>query len=293
MEKRNNRFLVVLGSVAAVGLLLAAFVMVWLMPRGPETGEAKVETPPPAASSGNNSSIGSGQSGTTAKESFTQAGGPSMAPVTDQPHIVVHGTGSVSAKPDMATVQVGVQIQNSSLATAQSDAATKMDAIMQQLKGQGVQDKDIATSQYSVEPVMNYRDNQPPEVTGYRVTNIVSVKLHDLTKAGKLIDSLVASGANSLYGISFGFSDPTALMRQAREAAMNDAKDKAGQLATLGGVALGAPIVIEDGGSNVPVPPMAADSGVAKSMAGGSPTTQITPGEQEVRADVSVTYAIK
>ena len=179
-----------------------------------------------------------------------------------QPRISVNGTGSISAKPDMATIQVGVQVQNTSLDAAQAEAATKMDAVMKQLKDAGIADKDITTSQYAVSPMMNYPQNGAPTVTGYQVTNIVSVNVRDLTKAGKLIDSLVASGANSVYGVSFGFSDPSALMKQARAAAMADAKDKAQQLATLGSVGLGAPIVIEDQGGNMPPTPDAYGSAI-------------------------------
>jgi uncharacterized protein len=298
MDKRGNRLFVALGSIAAIGVLLAAFLVVWLMPRGPETGQASTTNPGSVAPAPAGGSISSSNQGSVNKTDYSTAGGPSMAPnyaaVTDQAHITVRGTGNVSAKPDMATIQVGVQVQNTSLATAQTDAASKMDAVMNQLKSAGIDQKDISTSQYSVEPVMNYRDNQPPEVTGYRVTNIVSVKVRDLTKAGTLIDSLVSSGANSLYGISFGFSDPSALMKQAREQAMKDAKDKAQQLASLGGVGLGAPIAIEDGGSNVPVPPvpMAADAGMAAGQSKVA-NTAITPGEQQVTVDLAVTYAIK
>src|SRR5207253_5161702 len=125
-----------------------------------------------------------------------------MAHISNQPHISVHGSGTISAKPDMANLQLGVQIQKDKLEDAQSEAATKMDAVTKQLKGAGVEDKDISTAQYNVEPVMNYPQNGSPTVTGFRVTNIVNVKLRDLSKAGKLIDDLVGSGANTVYGLS-------------------------------------------------------------------------------------------
>jgi len=283
MQAGRNRLWVALGSVAAVALLVAAFVVVWLMPRGPQPGTASVQTP-------GTSSINDGTSNTR----YAPLGAPSMAPISDQPNISVHGMGTISAKPDMATIQVGVQIQNTSLDSAQSEAATKMDAIINQLKAAGIDEKDIATSQYNVEPVMNYRENQPPEITGYRVTNMVSAKIRDIAKAGKTIDDLVKSGANSVYGISFGFSDPTALMRQAREQAVADARAKAEQLAQLNGVALGAVIQVVDGGQNLPVPVMQAtmDMAAERGMAAGAPTP-INPGQQEVRADVSIIYSIK
>ncbi len=193
----------------------------------------------------------------------------------------------------MANLQIGVQIQNTSLDIAQTEATTKMNSAMQQLKAAGVDEKDISTSQFNVEPVMEYRDNQPPRVTGFRVTNILNVKLRDITKAGKVIDDLVKAGANTVYGLSFGFSDPTALMKQAREQAMNDAKAKAGELAALGGVSLGTPILIDDGGANVP--PIIMDLAATRNMAqdAGAMPVPINPGQQEIRVEVSVMYAIK
>jgi uncharacterized protein YggE len=290
VNANENRLRVALGSLAAVALLLAAFLVIWLLPRGPVESDARNQTGITATSTtGSQTTDKSSAPGGNASLSVT--GAAQGAPVTDQAHISVHGTGIVTAKPDMATIQLGVQIQDVSLNKAQTDAASKMDAIMSQLKSAGIDEKDISTSQYNVEPVMDYRDNQPPVVTGYRVTNIVSVKARDLTKLGKMIDDVVGSGANSLYGISFGFADPTALMRQAREEAMKDARAKAEQLAQLGGVGLGAPLIIDDGGSSVP--PVAVPMATAeKSLAAGA-ATPISPGQQEIRVELSVIYAMK
>jgi uncharacterized protein len=285
MESGRNRVLVALGSLAAIALLLGAFVVVWLVPRGPEIGNANV-------SSSNSSSTTKPASG-SASSQYAQTGAPSMAPISDQPHISVRGTGTISAKPDIVNLQIGVQIQKDSLDAAQAEAATKMDAAMNQLKAAGIDEKDISTAQFNVEPVMEYRDNQAPRVTGFRVTNILAVKVRDISKAGTLIDSLISSGANTVYGVSFGFSDPSALMKQAREQAMADAKSKAEQLATLGGVGLGTPILIDDGGANVPPPvvPYAGDASMER--AAGAAPTPINPGQQEIRVDVTVLYGIK
>jgi len=273
---------VALGSVAAIALLLGAFTVVWLLPRGPETGSADV-----AKKSGTTSTV-------ETRSQNAPASAPSSAPISEQAHISVQGTGTISAKPDLVNLQVGVQIQKDTLEDAQSEAATKMDAAMNQLKAGGIEDKDISTSQFNVEPVMDYQQNAPPRVTGFRVTNILNVKIRDIAKASKLIDSLVGSGANTIYGLSFGFADPSALMRQAREQAMKDAQDKADQLAKLGNVGLGAPIMIQDGGSNTPPPVMQATAAMDSAAGRGiAPPTAINPGQQEIRVDVSVLYAIK
>lgn len=286
MEKSRNKVMMALGSAGAVLLLLGAFMVVWLTPRGPDVSNANVQGQGPGTVIG---STGGSQD----KLNMSPINQASGAFVSDLPRIVVRGTGLVSAKPDMANLQIGVQIQNTSLDAAQTEATTKMNAAMQQLKAAGVDEKDISTSQFNVEPVMEYRDNQPPRVTGFRVTNILNVKLRDIAKAGKVIDDLVKAGANTVYGLSFGFSDPTALMKQAREQAMNDAKAKAGELAALGGVALGTPILIDDGGASVP--PVVMDAGAVRGAAQDmvAMPVPINPGQQEIRVEVSVVYAIK
>lgn len=268
---------------------MAAFLVVWLVPR-----EAGV-TAAGGSAGGNGGSVGSVQSagGTKLGNVNAQEGsvnGTGMG-VSDQPRISVRGSGAVSARPDMANLQVGVSIQNPSLEAAQSEAASKMDALIGNLKAAGIAEKDINTTQYNVEPVMDYRDGQAPTVTGFRVTNVVEVKIRDLSKASKLIDDLVKSGANTIYGLNFGFSDPTAVMKQAREAAVKDAREKAEQLAGLNGVTLGSVLLVDDGGANVPPPVIEAK--VANSMAQDAALPPINPGQQEVRVEVSVVYGIK
>ena len=124
METNRNRKMVALGSVGAVLLLLAAFMVVWLAPRGPEVSNA--------SNQGQTTIVGS-TGGSVDKLNYSPGSGPSGQVISDQARISVRGTGVVSAKPDMATLQVGVQIQNTSLEAAQSEASTKMDSLMQQI----------------------------------------------------------------------------------------------------------------------------------------------------------------
>jgi hypothetical protein len=213
------------------------------------------------------------------------------APVGDQARITVKGTGIVSARPDTLYAQVGVQSDNGSLADAQWDAGQKINAMLGILKDAGVEDKDIATSRYAVEPLMEYPPNQQPRRVGYRVTHILSLKIRDIANAGKLIDQLTAAGANNVSNIGFGFSNPTALLRQARDAAMGDAWSKGTQYASLSGVTLGPPLLIEDAGANTaPAPQTINPQGF---FAPGSPNTLISPGQLDVRVEVSVVYSIK
>ena len=294
MNAGRNKIKVMLGTVVGMAVLLAAFLVVWLVPREAAVSDARNgsngNTGNVASSGSTNSSTGSRLNSTSAQEEQVE-GSISGIGVSDAPRISVRGTGVVSARPDMADLQVGVSIQNTSLDAAQTEAATKMDAIIQQVKAAGVDEKDINTAQYNVEPVTEYREGQAPTVTGFRVTNIASVKIRDLSKASKLIDDLVRSGANTIYGLSFGFSDPSAVMKQAREAAVKDAREKAEQLAGLNGVTLGSVLVVDDGGSNVPAPVF--DARAANEMAQSAALPPINPGQQEVRVEVSVVYGIK
>lgn len=286
MENGRGRLTMIFGTVAAIGLLLAAFVAIWLIPRGPVDSSASIVPGVTGASV----SSGKSSSGATLAQTGGQVG--TSTDVGSQAHITVRGTGIVTAKPDMVNLQVGVQAQKSTLSDAQAEASASMDAIMKQLKDAGIDDKDISTAQYSVEPVTNYQDNQPPQVTGFRVTNILNVKIRDISKASTLIDSLVKSGANTIYGVSFGFSDPSALMNQAREQAMNDARSKAAQLAGLASVTLGAPIAIEDLGQSVPPTPIPMST-LRSALSSDASVPQITPGQQQVQVDLNVVYAIK
>ena len=164
------------------------------------------------------------------RPAYSQASGMGYAPSatpSEQPYISVRGTGIVSARPDMLTVQIGVQVDNASLADAQWDANTRIDAAMKLLAAGGVADRDISTARLAVEPVYTYEGNKPPRLNGYRVTNFLNVKFRDIAKAGKLLDSVVAAGVNRIQSMSFSFSDPIASLKAARDAAMADAKQKA------------------------------------------------------------------
>jgi uncharacterized protein YggE len=267
----RNRYMKALGAMLGAALLLAAFLALWLFP---QAGSARVQEE-------------------VSRPAYSQASGmgyaPLGAPLSEQPYISVKGLGIVSARPDMLTVQIGVQVDNASLADAQWDANTKVDAALKLLTAGGVADRDISTARLAVEPLYTYENNKP-RLNGYRVTNILNVKFRDVAKAGKLLDSVVAAGVNRIQSMSFGFSDPTASLKAARDAAMNDAKQKAQQLATLGGVGLGLPIIVQDAGANVAPKPTDIFFGADP---GKTPSTPIAPGEQEVRVEVSVVYAIK
>ena len=203
--------------------------------------------------------------------------------------IWVTGVGEVTVTPDIAVLSLGVETQAATVAEAQQEAAQAMDAVMGVLDNFGIDDKDITTQFYSVQPVRRY-DEGNEILIGYRVTNTASVKIRNIDDAGGIIDAVVAAGGDSIRvnSISFTVDDPDAYNEQAREAAMADAEAKAEQLADLGGVKLGKPSYINEYGGYIPPIILRGDTAQALPEAG----TPISPGEMEIQLTVQVVYSI-
>lgn len=212
---------------------------------------------------------------------------------SQQQGIWVSGEGKVSAEPDIANLQLGIEAQEASVAAAQSQAAEAMDKVMTALDDNGVAKKDIQTQYFNISKVTRWDDdNQREVVLGYRVTNTVIAKIRDIEKAGTVIDAVALAGGdltrvNSIY---FSVDDLTPYQKEARDEAMADAKNKAEQLASLAGVKLGKPTYISESfyqpsSYRYDVPMMEAGQSSA-------PSTVISPGEMEITLSVQVTYAI-
>lgn len=203
--------------------------------------------------------------------------------------ILVSGMGTVHVKPNIATTSIGLETTAATLAEATSQSNTKMTAINDKLKSLGVADKDIQTTAYNVVPVTNSpRQGETPKITGYRVINQVSVTIRKLDDAGKILDAVVAAGANNIYGINFGIDDPTAAQQQARAAAIKDAQDKAAQLAKAAGITLGKVISISEG-TSVPRPVLRA-GGV---MAADAASVPIEAGQLDITVNVDMRFAVQ
>ncbi len=203
--------------------------------------------------------------------------------------ISVTGTGKVNVKPDIAISTIGIQVTGSSLSDAQSQANSKMSAVIDKIKSMGVADKDIQTTNYSVQPITNQpkSGDETPTITGYRISNQVSVTVRKVENLGKILDAAVAAGANNIYGISFSVSDPTTYEQQARAAAMKDAIDKATELAKAGGITLGKIVSISET-TSAPSPVFRA--ALASSAAGSVP---VETGETQISISVDVRFAIQ
>jgi len=187
----------------------------------------------------------------------------------------------------MAQVQIGVETEDKTAQAALKQNTIQSTEVISKLQELGIAAKDIQTSNFSI---YSTYDEKGHTVTGYHVSNTVSVKIRDLTTTGTLLDQVVSVGANSIYGINFSVEDPSGLMVQAREKAMDDAKLKADQLAKSTGASVGRVLIITENIGTAPQPmPMMARSEAA-GLGGAVP---VQPGEQSYTTQVQVTYELE
>jgi uncharacterized protein YggE len=212
---------------------------------------------------------------------------------TQSTGIWVSGTGKATAVPDVATLTLGVEAQESTVALAQSEASTAMNAIVSALKSGGIAEKDIQTQQYYITPIWTYnRDTGEQTLAGYRVTNTVTAKIRKVADTGDIIQAVVSAGGNytTINGISFTVDNPAPYQEEARKEAMTDARTKARQLADAAGVSLGAPSYISESGGVAPVKNVTLPS-VPEAPSPAPPP--ISPGETEITVNVQVVYEIR
>jgi hypothetical protein len=212
-------------------------------------------------------------------------------PVTTLPRtITVLGEGTVATQPDVAQIQVGVEVKGDNAQEASAEAAETMDAILTALTKAGVATKDIQTTGYNIYVEQRVGpDGVATDEVIYHVGNSVSVTVRDLDTVGDVLDASIAAGANSIYGVNFSVDDPDEVMAEARSLAAADALARAEELAGLHGVALGEVVSISEVINGMAVPMF--DS-VNASMGLGSAAGPISPGELEMTARLQVVYAI-
>ena len=191
--------------------------------------------------------------------------------------------------PDVATISAGVVTQAADGNTAMRQNAEQMAKVMVAIKAAGIAEKDIQTSGISLNPQYRYVENEAPSITGYQATNTVSLKVRDITKLGKVLDSLAAQGANQINGPSFQIDQPEPVYDEARLAALKKAKDRAETYAKALDLKVRRIISISEGGGGGfrPVPMMAMAARGKAEM-----DTAVSPGETEVSVSLDVVFEL-
>lgn len=202
--------------------------------------------------------------------------------------ITVTGEGEASGAPDQAEVSAGVQILADTVIEATRENQSIIEKIMEALDEQGIPPEKIQTSNYSIWAEQDYQEPRQNRISGYRVSNVVNVKIDDIDKIGDVLAAVTNAGANSIHGIQFGVKDTKALEQQAREAAMADARARAEALARLAGVELGEVLSISTSYSGGPPRPMMSRSYDMAEAAAPS----ISPGQQSLSVQIHATFAI-
>ncbi len=211
-----------------------------------------------------------------------------------QSGIWVSGEGEVAVIPDVVQLSLGVQAQANNVAEAQRQAREAMDKVMAVLRNQGVAEKDIQTQSFRIDPVTRYDPKtNTSQILGYRVDNIVGVKIRKVADAGKIIDAVAEAGGDltRVQSIQFTVNDPKPYYVQAREMAVKDALDKAAQLARHAGINLGKPTYISEAG--VSVPPQRVFLDAAPAPEAKMASTEISPGELKIRLNLQVRFSIE
>ena len=199
--------------------------------------------------------------------------------------VTVSGSSVVTAKPDEAVISLGVQTQTETASEALRENSTKMSAVIAAIINAGIERSDISTDSVSLSPRTN---NTGTEVIGYDAQNSVSVTVHELSKAGPVIDAANGAGANIVNGISFQLSQQNPALTGALTAAVKDARTRAEAMAAGAGATVGNVISISD--QTVPQPvPYAFD----RAFAAGGADTPIMPGTISTTVTVAVVWALQ
>lgn len=210
-----------------------------------------------------------------------------------EPVIVVVGEGEATVAPDLAIVSLGVAETRKTAREALDVANGAITAVVDALKKQGIAARDLQTSGLSIQAQYSYPQNddgtpKPPVLTGYMVSNTLTVRIRDLSKVGAVIDQAVTSGVNQGGDIRFTNEDPAKTMAEARTEAVKDAIDRARTLAAAADVKLGRILEITEATRpGDPRPLMSAR--MAKEAADGVP---VEAGENSYSVNVNVTFAI-
>ena len=217
----------------------------------------------------------------------------SVAPMVSSDGTLLSVSAEATSKrvPDVATISTGVVTRGADTNTAMRENAVQMAKVMTALKTAGINERDIQTAGVSLNPQYHYEQNQPPKITGYEARNTVSVKVRDLAKLGKIMDTLVAEGANELNGPSFEVDKPDEAYDEARRAALGKAQARAEMYAKALNLKVRRIVSIDETGGSFR-PPMPMARGMMMAEASMAKDTAIAPGESSLSVSLNIVFEL-
>ena len=211
--------------------------------------------------------------------------------------ITMSGRGEVTAIPDIALVDAGLETNAPTVAEAQRKNTEAMNGFLREVKSLGVSEKDRKTTNYTIEP--KYEERFKPTgiferrvLVGYTVRQNVELKVRDLTKIGDVIAAAGKWGLNQVNDFSFSVDDQEGLKQQALEKAITNARTKAESLVRVGGAHIGRLVSFSEGGGPMPYMMGGAPMMAMKAESAPMPSPVFEPGNQSIVANVSVTYEL-
>ena len=197
--------------------------------------------------------------------------------------VTVGGEATIAVAPDTAIIRIGVTSQGKNAREASEANARQITAVLAAIKASGIDDRDIQTSRLSLQPQYDPNKSGTARLTGFQVTNQLTVRIHDIGKLPDILDRAIAAGANEMSGIEFAVSQQSRLLDQARAEAVADARRKAELYAQAAGAKLGRVLQIADENAPAPRP-------LVQAMRAGA--VPVAPGEQMLRVAVTVSYEL-
>lgn len=204
----------------------------------------------------------------------------------------ISATGEVTRVPDIAIISAGVVSRSGTATAALQDAADRMTRVLAALKRAGVEDRDIQTSSVNLNAEYRYPENQAPQLVGYTASNTVTIRFRDIRNSGKILDALVAQGANQINGPSLTIDKPEAALDEARAKAIAAGRARAELYARGLGMRVARVVAVSESGGYA-VPPPAPPPVPMMARAYERDSTAIQPGEQKLQVSVAMTFELQ
>lgn len=215
---------------------------------------------------------------------------PPMSTIQPETTITLTGRSTVDHAPDIAMITLGVQVEAPSAAAAMQQQAKQMNDVFTAVKASGVADRDMQTSNLSLNPVYDYPKNGKAVLRGYQASNQITIKVRKLDALGKTLDAVVKGGGNTINGVSFSIDRPEPLQDEARVAAIKDAAARAELYAKAVGYRVKRIVTVSE--NEFFQPPQPVMMQMRREVANDAAPTPVSAGEVSLTATVSVTFEL-
>jgi uncharacterized protein len=202
----------------------------------------------------------------------------------------VSATGEATRVPDLAIISAGVVTRQTTATAAIQENAARMERVLSALKRAGIEERDVQTSSINLNPEYRYQENRAPQLVGYTASNQVSIRFRDIRNTGKILDALVAEGANQINGPTLTMDKPEAALDEARLKALANGRARADVYARALGRRVARIVSISESGGSYPVPPPMPMMMEARAQNADS---KILPGQQKLQVTLSIVFDLQ